>query len=377
MTNLALKSVLHGWRRYLPVVIAVGISGLMMVVQAALAMGAFSLSAAPIRQSQADLWIGPADAVALDQSRGLSQLAVGRLWLDPDITRIEAYATPDYVSIGDNDETGQMGVVLGLQTGDGAMLLARAIPAPLRQRLTQPGSVVLDRSDARKLGLAVGDRLRVNRQSLQVAGLAEGVRAMFGTQLIASDLTAREVMQGGSGGGNAAFYLARLRPGADPQAVAARLSEVVPAPEYRVWMPDDLAASTVRSWALESGAGTLFLASSAIALVITLMVVSQTLGAAVAGAMREYAALRAYGIGFRSVQWVVMKQGLYVCAGALALTTVASVLVLWGLHQRGVASDLPPALAAGVAAGLALTVVISNLFALRRLRRADPASLLR
>lgn len=377
MTHLALRSVLHGWRRYLPVVIAVGISGLMMVVQAALAMGAFSLSAAPVQQSGADLWIGPAEATALDQSRGLSQLAVGRLWLDPDITRIEPYAAPAFVSIGDTDDTGQMGVVVGLDPGAGAMLLARAIPAPLRSRLTEPGSVVLDRTDARKLGLSVGDRLRINRQSLRVVGLAEGVQAMFGTQLIASDVTAREMAQVGAGGGHPAFYLVGLRPGADPAAVAARLAGGSPAPEYRVWLPSELAAATVRSWALESGAGTLFLASSAIALVITLMVVSQTLGAAVAGAMREYAALRAYGIGFRAVQAVVMAQGLYVCAGALALTAAASALVLWVLHQRGVASDLPPALALAVAAGLALTVVISNLFALRRLRRADPASLLR
>ncbi|WP_322894182.1 MULTISPECIES: ABC transporter permease [unclassified Yoonia] len=375
MINLAFKSVLYCWRRYLPVIIAVGISGLMMVVQAALAMGAFSLSAAPVRLSQADLWIGPADAVALDQSRGLSELAIGRLWLDPDITRIEPFTNPNYVSIGDNEETGQMGLVTPLPIGADPMLLARAIPDDLRQKLRDPGTIIIDRTDARKLGVALGDRLRVNRQSLRVVALADGVRAMFGIQLIMSELTARDLAPGG--GTNPAFYLARLRAGADPQVVAERLAQGIPQPEYRVWQPSDLSAATVRSWALGSGAGTLFLASSAIALVITLMVVSQTLGAAVAGAMREYAALRAYGISFRAVQWVVMKQGLYVCLAALVLTALASLVVLWALHQRGVASELPVPLAAAVAAGLALTVVISNLLALRRLRRADPASLLR
>ncbi|WP_322890636.1 MULTISPECIES: ABC transporter permease [unclassified Yoonia] len=375
MTNLALKSVLHGCRRYLPVGIAVGVSGLMMVVQAALAMGAFSLSAAPVRLSQADLWIGPADAMSLDESRGLSQLAVGRLWLDPDIVRIEAYMSPPFVTIGEDEDAGEIGFIVALQLGDDTMLLARAIPAALRQRLADPGTIILDRTDARKLGVAVGDRLRVSGQSLRVVALAEGVQAMFGTQIIASELTARDLGQGA--GSEPAFYLARLRPGADPQAVAARLENVTPLPEYRVWLPGDLAAQTVRSWALGSGAGTLFVASSAIALVITLMVVSQTLGAAVASAMREYAALRAYGISFRAVQWIVTKQGLYVCVAALVLTAVASMLVLWVLHQRGVASELPLPLAGAVSVALVLTVVISNLVALRRLRRADPASLLR
>ena len=376
MINLALKSVLHGWRRYLPVVIAVGISGLMMVAQAALAMGAFSLSAAPVRLSAADLWVGPADAKALDQSRGLSTLAVGRLWLDPDIVTIEPYGAPAFVTIGDNEETGEFGSVVALGTADNTMTLSRAVGPDLRRKLAEPGTVAMDRSDARKLGVGVGGRIKVNRTTVRVVGLLDGVKALFGVQLLVSDLTARDLSQG-TGGGNPAFYLVKLRPGADPAAVSQRLTDVVPAPEYRVWLPGDLSASTVRYWALESGAGTLFLASSAIALVITLMVVSQTLGAAVAGAMREYAALRAYGIGFRSVQWVVMKQGLYVCVAALALTAAASAAVLWFLHLRGVASEMPLPLAAAVGAGLALTVVLSNLFALRRLRRADPASLLR
>lgn len=376
MTNFALKSVLHGWRRYLPVGIAVGTAGLMMVVQAALSMGAFSLSAAPVRLSEADLWVGPTDATALDESRGLSHLAVGRLWLDPEIDRVEAYPTPEFVTTGPFEDAGDIGVMVALQLGGDAMLLARAIPADLRQRLTDPGTIILDRNDARDLGVAIGGRLQVNGQSLRVVGLAEGVQAMFGTQIITSDLTARDLTQGG-GGGEPAFYLVRLRPGADAQSVAARLKQGVVAPEFRVWLPADLAAATVRSWALGSGAGVLFVASSAIALVVTLMVVSQTLSAAVANAMREYAALRAYGISYRRVQGMVIKQGLYVCLAALVLTAVASALVLWGLYQRGVATELPLPLAAAVALALTLTVVGSNLLALRRLRRADPASLLR
>jgi putative ABC transport system permease protein len=377
MVNLAFKSVMHGWRRYLPVGIAVGISGLMMVVQAALAMGAFSLAAAPVRLTSADLWVGPADAAALDESRGLSLLAVGQLWLDPDVAGIETYSAPEYVSIGEDEFTGETGVIVALPLGGDSLLFARAIGPDLRARLTDPGTVILDRSDARNLGVAVGDTLTVNRQPLRVVALAAGVQAIFGKTLIMSELTARDVLQGMSAGSDPAFYLLRLRAGADPMAVAARLQNVPFVPEYRVWQPDELAAATVRSWAFGSGAGTVFVASSAIALVITLMVVSQTLSAAVAGAMREYAALRAYGISYRAVQWIVTKQGLYVCAAALVLTAVASAFVLWGLALRGVSIDLPLPLAAATALALTLTVVMSNLMALRRLRRADPASLLR
>lgn len=361
----------------MPVVISVGISGLMMVTQAALTLGAFSLSSAPVRYSQADLWVGPDDAKALDQSRGLSYLSVGRLWMDPDITKIEPYKSPVFVTIGEDEASGDYGNVISLPISNEPMILTRIIPTDVRAKLAEPGTVALGRSDARKLNVKVGGHLKVNRSTVRVVGLLDGIKALFGVQLIMSELTAKDISDGMGSREDAAFFLLKLRPGADPQMVADRLTFGGPAPEFRVWQPHELATSTVRYWAMESGAGTLFVASSAIAMVITLMVVSQTLGAAINGAMREYAALRTYGIRFGSVQWLVMKQGLYVCGAALVLTSIASVGVLWALHLADVSYELSPPIALAIAGGLVVLVVISNLFALRRLRHADPASLLR
>lgn len=378
MINLALKSVLYDWRRYLPIAVVIGISGLMIVVQAALSAGTISLTAAPVRLSQADLWVGPVDAMALDQSRGISPFSVGKLWLDTDILRVEAYNTPSYVMIGENEEAGIFGEVIALDTSDGSMTLARAISLNLRRKLAEPGTVVLNRFDARKLNIALEDRLEVNDQSLRVVGIVDGVRSVFGVQLVVSGLTSRTLLQSGDfANEKPSFYIVKLRPSADAKTVAARLTDVFPLPEYRVWLSEDLAKSTVWYWAMETGAGTQFMASSAIALVVALMVVSQTLSTAVAGTMREYAALRAYGIRFDLVRGIAIKQGAYVCLTALMLTAVVSSLVLWVLRWRGVAVELPFPLALVVAVALAITVVISNLFALRHLRHIDPASLLR
>lgn len=375
MTDLALKSVLHGWRRYLPVVIAVGVSGLMMVAQIALVMGAVMLAAAPVRQSAAQLWVGPADATSLDQAGDLSVFGISPLWLDARVARIEPFAQPAWINIGEDDSATTYGSLLAIDTGADGLALARAIPADLRAALAEPGTVALDRADAQKLKLSVGSRVTINKQSLRVAGLLDNVRGMMTTQFIASAATARTLESSGAGAA-ASFYMVALKPGADPQAVAADLT-AAGGGEYRVWLPDALASSTVRAWALGSGAGTLFLASSAIALIITLMVVSQTLAAAVAGSVREYAALRAYGIGFRRLQGIVMRQGGWVALAALVVTGLASAALLAGLRLRHVAVAMPLPLAVGVGAALVVVVLVSNLFAVRRLRNADPASLLR
>ncbi|MDO5647246.1 ABC transporter permease [Paracoccus sp. (in: a-proteobacteria)] len=366
--------MIHGWRRFLPVAVAVGVSGVMMVMQVALAMGAFQMAAAPVRMSAGDLWVGPADARALDHSTGLGPFAASGLWLDPDIARIEPWAQAAYAQIGDDAMAAQASVQ-PIDAGAGAMGLARVVPPDLRARLAEPGTALIGAADAAKLGVSVGDTLRVSRQPLRIVGVVPELRTLFGTQLVTSDATARALS--GEATGTPAFYILRLRDGADPAEVAERLMQGNPAPEYVVWPPDDLASATVQVWALESGAGTLFIASSAIALVITLMVVSQTLGAAVAGQVREYAALRAYGIGFGSLQMIVMRQGFYVSIGALGLTAALSAALLAVLRARNIATDLPLTLAAVVAGLLAGVVLVSNLFAVRRLRRADPAALLR
>lgn len=374
MTSLALKSVLYDWRRYLPVVIAVGVSGLMMVVQVALTMGAVTMAAAPIRQSSATLWVGPPDARTIDEARSLSPYAVSSLWLDPRIARIEPFAAPGYVSIGEDMASAQPAGLLTIDPSPEGLALARVIPPALRARLAEPGTVALDRADARKLKVGVGDMLTVNQRRLRVAGLLDGVRGLFGPQLVVAEITARSM---GTGAGQTAFWLVGLRPGVDPKAVTQSLTAGTSRAEFRVWQPDALAASIMRVWGLESGAGTLFLASAGIALVITLMVVSQTLGAAVAGAVREYAALRAYGIAFRRVQGIVMRQGAWVCAAALLLTALGAAGVLALLKAQGVSFALPWQMALSVAGALATVVLISNLMAVRRLRKADPAMLLR
>ena len=44
MIALARKTLVYEWRRFVPVVLAVGFSGLMLVVQAALVLGIFGAS---------------------------------------------------------------------------------------------------------------------------------------------------------------------------------------------------------------------------------------------------------------------------------------------------------------------------------------------
>ena len=67
--SLALKTLIHDWRRFLPAVVAVAFSGLLVLLQAAVILGIFSLSSLYVTRSGADLWIGFPGVQSLDQGR--------------------------------------------------------------------------------------------------------------------------------------------------------------------------------------------------------------------------------------------------------------------------------------------------------------------
>ena len=139
----------------------------------------------------------------------------------------------------------------------------------------------------------------------------------------------------------------------------------------------ELIDATINEFMMESGAGTIFLFSSGFALAVAAMVVSQVIRAAVMAALREYAALRAFGIGFGRIAMLVLTQGAIIAAVSVVVMTGATLGLLALFRWGAVSYDLPLWLASSVVGAMCLLLAVSVLLAIRYLRRADPASLLR
>lgn len=69
MISLARKSILHEWRRFAPAIFAIAFSGILLVIQAALAVGIFATVAVYIEKSDAELWVGFPGTPSVDQGR--------------------------------------------------------------------------------------------------------------------------------------------------------------------------------------------------------------------------------------------------------------------------------------------------------------------
>jgi putative ABC transport system permease protein len=130
-------------------------------------------------------------------------------------------------------------------------------------------------------------------------------------------------------------------------------------------------------WLFESGAGIGFLFSTVIAMIVGAVITSQTLMAAVAAAIKEYATLRALGVVFAKLRTVVLEQSLWIGLIGLGISFAMSFALIWFAHINYVPVGMNISLIIFAALSVMAVALGSGLLALRQLKKADPATLLR
>lgn len=377
MISLARKTLRHEWRRFLPAVVAVGVSGVLLTIQAALVLGIFGSAAIYVTASSADLWAGYPGTQSVNFGRAIGPDVAMRLSMDPDVVQVESYVWVDGDWHGLSPGGGAVSVyVSGIETRQDGMLFSRVLAPGQRRLLDEPGAVIVDRAELVQLGTAPNGIAWINGKRVRVAAAVSGLRGLGGVNVIASRQTAHS-LQSDSGKHGTTYYLARLRPGADPVLTQARQSADARFGPFEVWTARQFASRSQRYWLFDTGAGVAVLFMAAIVLLVGTAIASQSLMAVVAASAREYAVLNALGVSRRALGRVVIEQSFWIGALGMAFATLACVALLGLAESQGVpvAMNLPVALVcAALVLGLALA---SGLVAIRGLMRADPALLLR
>ena len=377
MVALARKTLIFEWRRFLPAILAVGFAGLLQLLQAALVLGIFGSASVYITGSSADLWAGYPGTQSVNLGRPINEDVAMRLRMDPDVTRVEPFRWVDADWRGPSDTGGVSVFVSGIDTSANGMMFSEALPAALRQRLMETGAVIVDKADLDSLGVGIGDSAIINGQRVHVVGVTSGLRALGGVNVVSSLDTARILDTAPEDAWMMTYFVAKLRDPSQAVTVANRLNGSTSFGPYSVWTAKDFARQSQMYWMLDTGAGAGVLFLAGIVFLVGAVITSQTLIAAVIGSVREYATLNALGVGVGALRKVVMEQAFWVGAIGLLGSVVLGSLVLWLARSRSVPVQLDPLTAAVcLALGMGLAIV-SGLAAMRSLRRADPASLLR
>jgi len=376
MVPLARKTLLYEWRRFLPSTLAVAFSGLLLLVQAALVFGIFNSAAVYVRKSGGDLWIGNPGTQSVELGRPIPNDTEIQLLMDPAVERVEPFSWIDGDWRGPADRGGVSVFVSGIDPRPDAMMFSEVLSRELRAKLDEPDGVIVDRADLSKLGLAIGGQAVVNGHRVRIVGVANGLRALGGVNIVASLATARR-LDNDHGGVEVAYYLVKLRDAREAEHVRARMNAAGSARRYEAWTRDEFAHRAVMYWMFETGAGLGVVFLALVVFGVGAVITSQTLMGAVAGSIREYATLHALGIGFSDLRRVVLQQAGWVGAVGLVIGGIVTGVVVLLAHRRDVPVQLD-VVTVGVCAVLVMGIaLVSGLTAVRALRHADPALLLR
>ncbi len=372
--SIARASLIHEWRRYLAAVLAVTFAGLLVVVQLALLFGLFATVSVAVDTSKADLWIGFRNTQSVDLGRTIPAGSDALAWAHPGVERIERYS----ILFGDlrrADGVPMSVVVNAIDVAPDALAFAQLLSPAQRAALRTPGALLIDAADTGKLDAKVGSAMEINGKRVRIAGTVEGLRAIGGVNAIVSYATARALAPDSAS--ETTYYLLTVRRGYDPEQVALELADQRPVARYSVWHAPRFSAESQIYWLLESGAGIGSGFASLLALIVGVVIASQTLSGAILASIKEFAALRALGVSRRSLRAVVAEQALWVGVVGLSVTAVLTAVMAWLGETLRIAMQFPWWMLGGVAVLMLGIAMLSGLLALRPLLAAEPASLLR
>ena len=370
--SYALQTLWYERQRFLPGVLAVSFSCLLIALQCGLLLGLFSVTSIPIDMSGADIWVTHPKVPSVDLGRPIPEAWLSYLAV-PEVERSE----PFMEGFGYWDKpTGGMELILilGSRLSPEALGAVKQLTPEHRALLSEPGAIVIDDSEFDRLGLAkVGDHAEVAGKRVRLVGTVSGLRSLAGPYIFCSIETARSLMRPPPD--QVTFLLAKCRNKADAAEVVQRLRKYDR--KINVYTSEEFSFGSRWHWLTKTKAGIALGFAALLGLLVGAVVTSQTLYAATASSLKEYAVLRAMGIPRWRMAWSVLMQSFWVgLAGVvIAVPTILLVARLGG--EVGAKVILPSWLWAGAVAITMVMALLSGLFALRSLRSVEPASLLR
>ena len=240
------------------------------------------------------------------------------------------------------------------------------------RRPASANELVLDRVLADEHGLVIGSTLRFRGADLRIVGLTSGTSGFMMPLAFSNRATANALNELPD---TATFLLVTPEHGIAPTALARRIETRVPG--VSASLRDRLTAND-RDLFVGAFSGPL-LAMVLIAAAVAVLVIAITVYSSTRDRSREYATLKAVGLGRRALLRLVGAQ-----AGALAVCGTALGVVLAAAASRGVAEFAPKYLIVVTASDIVRMGVAALLFALvaglapaRYLANLDPATAFR
>jgi putative ABC transport system permease protein len=370
--NYSLSILWHERSRFLPGILAVSFSAVLIALQCGLLLGLFSITSIPIDHTRADIWVGAPDLLSVDVTRPIPESYAARLASQPEVERTEIYIQSFAQWIKPTGGA-ELCIIIGSRLEDDSMGSIEELTPQLRGLLTEPGAIVVDESEQGRLGIhGIGATGEISGHRVRVVGFLKRLQALAGPYIFCSIQTARMLTRLNSN--QASYILARCHNPADATKVVDRLRGM---PEMSSFTSSEFSFRSRMHWLLKTKAGIALGYAALLGLLVGAVVTSQTLYAATAASMREYAVLQAMGIPRWRMAMAVLSQSFWVGIFGVLLAFPTVFALAQVADTMGVNVILKWWLLAGAGGVTLIMAILAGLYAMRSLRLVEPAILLR
>jgi putative ABC transport system permease protein len=370
----ALQTLWHEKTRYAAGIGAVAFSAVLMALQVGLLLGLFEITSIPVDHTSADIWVGSKDLLSVDLGEPIPATHMARL--DKPGVRMPEYFYLWYGNWHKPAVGKTLVTVFGSSLEPGAAGAADVLTPELRTALTEPMTVVIDRSDLERLGLTeIGDKAKINNREVRLVGVVDGVKSLAAPWAFCSQTTAREVLGIVLPPGHVTYLLAKCDSPERAKEVVAELRRDYP--DMSAFTADEFSFESRWYWLTRTKAGIALGYAALLGLLVGLLITAQTLYAATMASAKEFATLLALGIPRRKIYGLVLAESFWVGVIGVAV----AYPVVWGLAELAAMAGAKVVVRWEITGGAALitlaTALLAGGVALRSVRQIEPMSLLR
>jgi putative ABC transport system permease protein len=370
--SVACQVIWDGRRRYIPGILAISFSLILITLQCGIFYGLISSVTVPIVESTADIWVAYPKTRAGDLARPISRDWKDALLSLPEIEQVdELVMQTNYWTT--RSAVNDLVFVVGLNPGPESLGPVGRLSKYERRLLMEPGSVILDVSDQERLDVSrIGDDGQINGRAVRVVGLIPGMITLTGSCVLCSLETARMALR--LPADQTTYLLANCRPGVDIPEVVRKINSWR---EVSAWTAEGFANQTMAHWIGKTKAGVAVAFIALLGLAVGGAVTSQTLYAATASLVKEFAAMGAMGVPRFRMRSFVLTQSIVMSVVGLFIGIPAAILLAALARSLGTEALVPFWLISTASIITLFMGIFSGLFAAQSLRNVEPATLLR
>ncbi len=373
--NYSLQTLWHERSRYVPGILAVSFSAVLIALQCGLLLGLFSITSIPIDHTRADVWVGSAQVLSVDLGRAIPLSHMSRIAQDGRVAEVEPYYQA-FANWTKPDGGSDLCIVIGANLNPDSMGAVSELTPEMRVLLTQPGSIIIDEGELDRLGVkGIGDKAEINKHTVQIVGMVKGLRSLAGPYVFCSRDTARSLIRMVMPSDSTTYYLVKCKDPRDAEALVNDLRKDYS--DMSAFTSKEFSLHSRLHWLTKTKAGIALGYAAILGLLVGAVVTSQTLYAATVASAREFAILLAMGIPRWRISLTVLIQSFWVGIIGVLLAYPTVNFFSWLAEMGGVNVMLPWRLLVGAAGVTMIMATVSGAMALRSVRQIEPMSLLR